>query len=130
MIFIDTSAIYALADRSDPNHPQAKRQFARILDSGEPILTHNYILVESMALLQHRLGLPSAVALAESSRSFEIEWIDEELHREANMRWARGRRTLSFVDHVSFLVMKRLEIDVAFAFDPDFESEGFRLAGS
>jgi predicted nucleic acid-binding protein len=31
------------------------------------------------------------------------------------------------VDHVSFLVMRRRGVAVAFAFDPDYASAGFRL---
>lgn len=128
MIFLDTSAIYALADRSDANHDRAKRQFARILKASWPVVTHNYVLVESFALLQHRLGLASAVALQESSRAFEVVWIDEDLHSEAATRWSRGRRSLSFVDQVSFVLMERRRIEVAFAFDPDFVKAGFQLS--
>jgi len=36
----------------------------RLLESGERLLTHNYVLVESLALLQARLGLAAAVKLA------------------------------------------------------------------
>ena len=56
MIFLDTSAIYALADRDDPNHSQAAAAFRRLLEDGEEALVHSYILVESAALLQRRLG--------------------------------------------------------------------------
>jgi predicted nucleic acid-binding protein len=128
MIFLDTSAIYALADRSDANHDRAKRQFAHILKASWPVVTHNYVLVESFALLQHRLGRASAVALQESSRAFEVVWIDEDLHSEAASRWSRGRRSFSFVDQVSFVLMERRRIEVAFAFDPDFVKAGFRLS--
>lgn len=35
MIFLDTSAIYALADRADPRHQHAKARFQALLDAGE-----------------------------------------------------------------------------------------------
>jgi predicted nucleic acid-binding protein len=127
VIFVDTSAIYALADRADKNHAAAKRQFDAILARGESLLLHNYIVVESLALLQHRLGLAAASAFAKSLRSFEVEWISGDLHETATRRWLAGKRGLSFVDHVSFVVMKQREIEVAFAFDGDFEDEGFEL---
>ncbi len=127
MIFLDTSAIYALADRADSNHPTAKEHFSQILKSGAPLLTHNYVLAESFALLQYRLGLSVALAFARSIRSLEIDWIDQEVHTAAIGSWSGGKRTLSFVDHVSFLVMERRGIAEAFAFDPDFEAAGFRL---
>lgn len=37
----------------------------------------------------------------------------------------RKKRKLSLVDCVSFLTMRRRGIDEAFAYDPDFEDEGF-----
>lgn len=131
MIFLDTSAIYALADRSDPNHDLGKMRFKRAVETGERILTHNYVLVESMALIQHRLGLEAALKLQENSSEFEIAWIDEKLHREASRSLRKsGRRAVSFVDHVSFLVMKSRGLDTVFAFDPHFEQEGFRIYGA
>lgn len=131
MIFLDTSAIYALADQADPQHQRAKELMQAALESGEEILTHNYVLVEAMALLQNRLGLDAAVSLARDSRAFHIEWVDETTHEEAVRRLTRlGKRRLSLVDQVSFLVMRRRGVRTALAFDPDFEEEGFRLFGS
>ena len=128
MIFLDTSAIYAMADLADPRHDPAKEQFQALLDAGESILTHNYVLVESMALVQSRLGVPAALKLAQDCRTFEIEWVDEATHEEAVRRLARARkRHVSLVDHVSFVVMRRRGIRTVLAFDPDFEEEGFQL---
>jgi len=131
VIFLDTSAIYALADRSDPNHSRAIDRFEVLLDAAdETFLTHNYVLLESLALMQHRLGVSAALKLAKSSSRFEIVWVDRKLHDEACRRLSRSpRRRVSLVDHVSFLVMKSRGIETAFAFDPDFEEEGFRLLG-
>ena len=127
MTLIDTSAIYALADRNDANHAVALARFSRLLQDRVVLVLHNYILIEALALLQHRLGLSSAVAFAESSVAFDTRWVTDEIHREATLRWQRGKRTLSFVDHVSFVVMQHAGIESAFAFDPDFEGAGFRL---
>ena len=129
MILIDTSAIYALADRADANHSIALDRFSRLLQDRLILVLHNYILIEALALLQHRLGLASAVAFAESSTSFDTRWVTEDVHREAAVRWKRGKRNVSFVDHVSFVVMQQAAIQTAFAFDSDFESAGFQLVG-
>ena len=128
MIFLDTSAIYAMADQTDPRHEPAKEAFEVLLDLGEGILTHNYILVEAMALIQSRLGLAAALKFAYDCRVFDIEWVDEATHEEAIRRMARvGKRQVSFVDQVSFVVMRRRAVRTALAFDPDFEEEGFQL---
>lgn len=128
MIFLDTSAVYAWADISDANHATAVRRLQAILDAGEQLLTHNYVLVESMALLQSRLGTAAALKLAEDTSSFVIEWVDEALHGEAIRELGRlKKRQLSLVDHISFLVMRRRKVEKAFAFDPDFRAAGFEL---
>jgi predicted nucleic acid-binding protein len=127
VIFVDTSAWYALTDSRDPNHGRAQQLFARLLEEQTPLLTHNYVVVESMSLIQNRLGLAAARVLADEMRAFTIVWIDEEIHQEASLRWANGRLTLSFVDSVSFVVMRRHEITTAFAFDSDFVAAGFNV---
>jgi predicted nucleic acid-binding protein len=128
VIFLDTSAIYAWADADDPHHRASVRRLQAILESGEALLTHNYVLVESIALLQARLGLAAAIKLARDSAAFVIEWVDDDLHASAIRALERSRRHhLSLVDHVSFLVMRRRDVTTAFAFDPDFTSAGFRL---
>lgn len=128
MIFLDTSAIYAWADTADPNHEASIRRLQAILESDETLLTHNYVLVESIALLQARLGLAAAIKLAKDATAFVIEWVDDDLHASGLRELERSKkRRLSLVDHISFLVMRRRDVTTAFAFDPDFTSTGFRL---
>jgi len=128
VIFLDTSAIYALADARDPNHNRALELFRQALEGGEAILTHNYVLVEAAALLQHRSGLASALQFLKEAEGFQVHWISPEDHRRAvGLLEERGKRELSLVDCVSFVVMRQHEVKLVLAFDPDFESEGFVL---
>jgi predicted nucleic acid-binding protein len=129
--FLDTSAIYAWADVADPNHPTAVRRLQKLLEGEEDLLTHNYVLIEALALLQSRLGLAAALKLARDSAAFVIEWVDEDLHASGIRELERSRRRhVSLVDHISFLVMRRRRVTTAFAFDPDFSSAGFRIYDS
>lgn len=126
MIFLDTSAIYALADARDPNHGSALELFRQALEGSEVMLVHNYILVEAAALLQHRLGLTSALQFLREAEGFEVHWISPEDHRHAvALLKELGRRELSLVDCMSFIVMRQREVKQVLAFDPDFEREGF-----
>ncbi|MCC6474672.1 MAG: hypothetical protein IT514_13110 [Burkholderiales bacterium] len=116
------------AARATRRPSAALRRLQAILDGGEALLTHNYVLVEASALLQARLGVEAAAGLARDSAAFVIEWVDEELHAAGARELERSRRRqLSLVDHISFLVMRRREVARAFAFDPDFVDAGFRL---
>ena len=120
--------MYAWVDVNDPRHSRAIALLASLLDGGEPMVTHSYVLAELIMLLQRRMGVEAALRGGRDARQFEIEWVTAALHDEAVERLERSqRRRVSFVDHVSFLVMRHRGIDTAFAFDPAFEAEGFRL---
>lgn len=125
--FVDTSALYALLDGDDANHSVAMRQFASLRD--EVLLTHNYVIVETVALVQRRLGLDVlARFVRDVSPVLRVLWVDEAVHdRGVTDVLSSGRRTVSLVDRTSFAMMRREAVDVAFAFDEDFLNEGFSL---
>jgi len=55
--FTDTSAFYAVLDRDDENHPQAGRLWKKIIENEFRLVTTNYVIVETVALLQSRIGM-------------------------------------------------------------------------
>lgn len=127
MIFLDTSAIYALADETDKNHHSAINLLADIIDNGKQIILHNYILVEASALLHKRLGKESAINFLEDSCAFDIIWIDSDLHKSAINEMKNSSSGVSFVDVLSFLVMERKKITQYLGFDKHFISAGFSV---
>ena len=128
-ILVDTSAVYALLDRSDRWHDAAKVALGRLRDRhAQPTLT-NFIVAESHALLLSRLG-------AESARTWLLTnvWSVERVspQDEARAKEIIGQysdKTFSFTDATSFAVMERLGLRSAFAFDPHFAQYGFELVG-
>ena len=127
MTFVDTSAIYAILDRSDANHETAKTCWFALLDSNDPLFTTNYIVVESCALAQSRLGMDAVRSIQEELLPvMEVVWVDEATHSLAmTALLAAQRRKLSLVDCVSFAVMRLRGSQVAFAFDRHFVHERF-----
>ena len=130
MIFLDTSAVLALADTRDSHHQKAVASLKNIVSEGQTLLTHNYVLVESAALLQNRLGLASSLAFLSDAERFTVHWVSLSDHAEAvEMLADRNLRGLSLVDCMSFVVMRQYSVNTALAFDADFEAEGFETAG-
>jgi predicted nucleic acid-binding protein len=128
VIFLDTSAIYALADKADPNHASAYGKFALALESKEILLVHSYVLVESAALLQARLGLHSALLFLRDATAFDVEWVDLALHEAAMKELEKiGKKGIGLVDCMSFVVMRRRGVQRVLAFDPDFHDQGFAI---
>jgi predicted nucleic acid-binding protein len=130
VIFIDTSALFALADGDDVNHAAAIKLFDRALREGHVFLLHNLVLVECVSLLHRRKSYEAACRLVREIHHFTTLIVDEPVHRESLKIFAScGKRKISLVDQVSFVVMKREGIRQAFAFDDDFKKEGFILYG-
>lgn len=126
-LFVDTSAIYAILDRDDSNHENAKKVWFDLLRNEAILVTTNYILVETFALVQRRLGIPALRAFCSDLLPvFHQEWVSQDDHREALAAvLVTGRRDLSFVDSISFQSMRRLGLQNAFTFDAHFGEHGF-----
>lgn len=131
-VFADTSAFYALLVATEERHEAVARAFARILERRRPLVTTNYVLLETTALLQRRIGLPAVRDLDERLVPVcTVLWVTEAMHRRAMDRMIRAdRRGLSLVDWVSFGVMEAEGIGEALALDDDFADAGFRLTPS
>jgi uncharacterized protein len=127
--FIDTSAFYALLDRDDANHSSAKRVWPDMLNPGNILVTSNYILIETFALLQNRLGFDAVRGLQEDILPLvNVEFVNSEAHRSGvTALLSASRRGLSLVDCVSFEVMRSSGIKSVFAFDSHFKEQGFTL---
>lgn len=131
LVFCDTSALYAVANRDDESHVAASRIWTRLVEEEQlRAITTNYVVVETFSLAQRRRGLRAARAIAEALHDcIEVAFVDEDLHRAAiDECLQRRRRTVSLVDYVSFAFMRRLGIQVAFAFDRHFAEQGFHPA--
>ena len=130
-IFIDTSAFYALMDSSDQYHHQAGKFWHALLDKGILLKTSNYITVETVALLQNRLGFEAAdLWYRDVLGVVDVLWIEESAHQMAYELWlSLGRRKLSLVDCVSFITMRSHKIETIFGFDRHFEEQGFIFYG-
>lgn len=128
-LLVDTSALYAVLDRDDANHPTAREIWMRLLSGSDRLKTTNYIVVETSALVQHRLGMPAMrTFLDEVIPAIEVEWITPSDHQAAVAALlAADRRRLSLVDCSSFTVMRRLGLHHAFAFDRHFAEQGFEM---
>ena len=126
-VFLDTSGLYAVFDRDDANHSRAKTAWTDWVREGAVLVTNNYVLLETAALLQHRIGIAAVRALHEViTPLLQVDWVSAEQHRagvEAVL--AASRKKLSLVDCISFQTMRNRGLVVAFCFDAHFRELGF-----
>ena len=131
-VFIDTSAFLALLDRDEINHTAASAVWTRLLADDETLVATNYILVESYALIQRRIGLDAVRTFTtDFVPLLEMEWAGPDVHAAAvSALLVAFRRDLSLVDCVSFETMRRRGISRAFAFDRHFTTQGFDVTSN
>lgn len=103
-------------------------RWAELLEGDEALLTSNYVVLETLALVGRRMG-PLAVRDFQTNvvPALEVVWVDEPLHQRAVAALlTAGLRDLSLVDCVSFELMRQLGLQTAFAFDAHFVQQGLK----
>lgn len=118
-----------MLDGADKNHNRGLAFWGSLLETSEVLLTTNYVLVETTALVQRRLGLAAVRALQDQlAPVLRVEWIAQEEHfRGVDSALVAGRRKLSVIDCISFQCMRRLHVNTAFTFDDHFREQGFTV---
>jgi len=130
LIFVDTSAWYAVEVEDDVNHEKACK-FLSLIASGKYgiSITTDYVLDETLTLLRSRRDLTSATTFMDKikkSSSVHILWIDENLFEKAlNIFQKSNHKSWSFTDCTSFVLMRELSISEAFTFDSHFREAAF-----
>lgn len=130
MIFVDTSAWYAVEVEDDVNHEKACK-FLSLIASGKYgiSITTDYVLDQTLTLLRSRRDLTSATTFMDKikkSSSVRVFWIDENLFEKAlNIFQKSNQKSWSFTDCTSFVLMHELSISEAFTFDSHFREAAF-----
>jgi predicted nucleic acid-binding protein len=127
MVFLDTSAFLAIIDENDIKHTQAAKTWSDLLQTETRLVCNNYVLLETLALIQNRFGMDTLRIFQEQAiPHLDIEWLTEAEHTEAMYYLLlANRRRLSLVDCSVFASMRRLGIREVFTFDEHFAEQGF-----
>jgi predicted nucleic acid-binding protein len=126
--FVDTSAFLTLVDDADERFSRASGWLEQIShETSEVLITHNYAVAETFAVLRRRFDDAATRAFVNDLLPVcEVRFADADLHTRAVAAYIAGfARRVSFVDRVSFELMRGERIERAFAFDRDFAREGF-----
>lgn len=129
-VFVDTSGFYAALNPEDPFHPTARRLSLRAAAEDWSLFTSNYVIQETWALIQTRLGWEAVEGWHRALLArCEIVWVTESLHALGAARCRRaGERRLSLTDCVSFEVMHAAHLREFIGDDQHFVTEGFLAA--
>lgn len=132
-VFVDSTAWYALADDGDRHHAEAARSLAALKRDRRRLLTTNHVISETYTLARARLSMSIATQLLTQFRtSVMVQRIHVTEAWEAaaeDFLTHHEDQDFSYVDATSFIVMRRLTLEEAFAFDHHFSTAGFLLYG-
>jgi predicted nucleic acid-binding protein len=124
-VFVDTGAWFATFVRRDPDH-EAAVKWAQ--ENRQPLVTTDYVLDELLTLLKLRESHRVAVAAGEALLRQNVARVERITVTDFQAAWEIFRqyrdKGWSFTDCTSKVVMERLGIAQAFAFDTDFEEFG------
>ncbi|MCF8002838.1 MAG: PIN domain-containing protein [Chromatiaceae bacterium] len=125
-VFIDTGYILALVNENDQQHAEALALSKRF--DGHPVVVTDAVLLEIGNALS-RIDRDAAVQIIEDLRQspgVTVEHLTPELFESAFALYRRYTdKQWGLVDCVSFVVMRRMQLKTALAFDRHFTQAGF-----
>lgn len=126
-VFLDTVGMLAQWDQTDQWHDEAARAFQRLVARGDRTISTTFVLLECGNAAARR---PYRSLVAQTREALEtsgqlITPTDQDW-QAAWSAYAHGDAAdAGIVDHISFVVMRRLGITDAFTNDRHFKAAGF-----
>ena len=131
MVFIDTGAWIAIADKNDQYAKEAGPIYTGLILKREQLVTSDLVLAETYNLLLRTIGNKATISFSQRLviipflKVVSITQFDRE--RAWNVLEKYSDKEFSFTDCTSFGLMERLKIRNAFSFDSHFMQFGFSL---
>jgi len=128
-VFLDTGYLVAVEAVDDQHHSVAIKHWLQFLRNPAQLVTTSFVLDEAVTFFTSRGRHAKAIDLGRrllSSPSVRLVHVDEDLLRAAfEYLERRPDKRFSLTDCISFVLMNRLGIQQALAFDAHFEQAGF-----
>ncbi|MGI8640416.1 MAG: type II toxin-antitoxin system VapC family toxin [Pyrinomonadaceae bacterium] len=125
MIFVDTGGWFGSIVPTDENHEKARNWF---LQNREPLITSNYVVDETLTLFKVRGEYKRALQIGEQFFNGSLTGVYDLSSEDIIESWKVFKKYAdkewSFTDCSSKVVMKKLGINRAFAFDIHFRQFG------
>lgn len=125
VVLVDTSAYYAVFDKTDKNHSKA---IDFLKTNTFPFVTTTLIVIETINLVNARLDHEKAIKIGEKLYDRDLTTVLSLTHEDEKRAWQIFRKyadkNFSLTDCTSFALMERLKIKQTFAFDVHFIQYG------
>jgi predicted nucleic acid-binding protein len=128
-VFLDTVGLIALLDTDDQWHAAAEAAYRQLVARRQPTITTTFILLKCGNTAARRTFRSDVCALRKTlALRHELLAPTEEDWLQAWAAYERGEAgQAGIVDHVSFVIMRRLGLTEAFTNDRHFQAAGFTV---
>jgi predicted nucleic acid-binding protein len=130
-IFVDSGAWIAISDHRDKFHETASAFYRDLLHERRFLVTTNLVIAEAYIIIRRAGGLGPALRFLRSLRAgprLQKVYSDSNLEEQAETILAKyDDQDFSYVDAVSFALMKEQGMEEAFAFDDHFIMAGYQI---
>jgi uncharacterized protein len=130
-VFVDTAGWMSCADSADGHHARSIAARDAALESGQTLVTTDFVVDETLTLIRLRLGLAAAERWWQQvDRSPRLRWerVESDRFEKARLLFFQYRdKDFSFTDCTSFLIMRELRLTHALTTDRHFRQMGFQL---
>jgi len=129
-VLVDTSALYALIDRSDDHHAKAVQLLQSLTQRATELIVPNFILAETHTIINRRIGPREALLfLNKTLLDYHIERVtlEDESRAIVLLQGISSSKNYSYFDAVAAALAQRLAIADVFSFDRHFQRLGLRL---
>jgi predicted nucleic acid-binding protein len=128
-IFTDTSALIAVLNKKDQYHDKAAATFHSILNGPSSLLITSHIFAETLTRIARRVSQQAAITAGARIRNEARIAMVTPTHEALDQAWeifqSYHDQQFSFVDCISFAVMREMDLSRAFSFDKHFQIMGF-----
>jgi predicted nucleic acid-binding protein len=131
-VLVDSSAYYAYINRKSEHYTRAVGIFEELASTRRHLITTNFIVAETHALVLNRLGRDIAARILtwiDDSTTRIIPVTEEDEKRAREIIFTQTDKDYTLADATSFAVMERYRIETAFTLDRHFVRFGFAVIG-
>jgi len=135
LLFVDTWGWCASVNPKDKQYHKIKQIIEKSFESGNHLITTNFVLDEAYTLIRLRVNHRASVNLHQTIAQLVVDDLLNIIHITPEIEQSAWRiferysdKDFSFTDCTSFVVMQLLEIRHVLTSDHHFEQMGFQMS--
>jgi len=125
-VFVDAGPFIALSNKDDPEHEDARKQFAKVAKTKRILFTSDYVMDEVLSFATRKTKNPKIVlrldGLIQDSMNIRLLKVDEEILTNSKIFLRKyASMLLSLTDWTSVALVRKYAVEKIYSYDSDFD---------